>query len=416
MAKLLKPPTSKRYIFGEPIGSGGMGTVFRAHDRNTGRPVAIKVLKSKLTENPAHHHRLAQEFRAATQLEHPNIVRALEIDTDGSTSYLVYELVTGLNLSEMIDRDTRLPEAEAVRIITQIAQALHYAHLRQVVHRDVKPDNILVLPDGRAKLTDFGLAKDYNNDLDLTRHASCLGTPHFMAPEQFADAKTAGVRCDVYSLGATLYAAVTGKLPFDAKVGLTILANKEKEPPSARAVVPELSERLDLAIRTALRPEPVDRPASCLAFFKMLTMRPRFDSDPGSTELNPSPTPITLPTPTPAVLRGADRRAWIRHELSVGTCGAVDAAVFGGCEETEEIWPLMVRDVSVGGIGVLLARRFELGTELAIEMPVAPSVPPRKLRTRVVRVEPERGGHWVHGCAFITPLQPEELSALLRLA
>src|SRR5205814_6081412 len=115
--------------------------------------------------------RLAQEFRAATQLEHPNIVRALEIGTDGSTSYLVYELIEGTDLGELITRRGRLPEPEAVRILTQVTQALHYAHQRQVIHRDVKPDNILVLADGRAKLTDFGLAKDYNNDLDLTRHA-----------------------------------------------------------------------------------------------------------------------------------------------------------------------------------------------------------------------------------------------------
>ena len=170
--QVLTPPASKRYDFGEPLGSGGMGTVFRATDRQTGREVAIKVVKATLSENPMLHHRLAQEFRAATQLEHPNIVRAIEIDTDGSTSYLVFELVDGIDLGQRIENTGRLPEAEAVRIVTQVAQALHYAHLRQVIHRDVKPDNILVLPDGRAKLTDFGLAKDYNNDLDLTRHAS----------------------------------------------------------------------------------------------------------------------------------------------------------------------------------------------------------------------------------------------------
>ncbi|HSQ57347.1 MAG TPA: serine/threonine-protein kinase, partial [Gemmata sp.] len=230
-----------------------MGTVFRARDRQTGANVAIKVVKATLAENPMLHHRLAQEFRAATQLEHPNIVRAIEIDTDGSTSYLVFELVEGEDLGQRIENCGRLPEEEAVRIVTQIAQALHYAHQRQVIHRDVKPDNILVTPDGRAKLTDFGLAKDYNNDLDLTRHASGLGTPHFMAPEQFASAKTATVRCDVYSLGATLYNALTGELPFRAKFGLAILANKEKDPPSVRKLVPEISHRVDDAIRCALQ-------------------------------------------------------------------------------------------------------------------------------------------------------------------
>src|SRR5204863_8302423 len=142
--------------------------------------------------------RLATEFKAATQLEHPNIVRAIEIDTDGSTSYLVYELVEGMDLADKIHHQGRLSEDEAVRVVTQVAQALHYAHQRQVVHRDVKPDNILVLADGRAKLTDFGLAKDHSGGSpDLTQHKIALGTPHFMAPEQFADARAAGVRCDV---------------------------------------------------------------------------------------------------------------------------------------------------------------------------------------------------------------------------
>ena len=297
MAQLLKPPASKRYTFGDPIGSGGMGTVFRARDRNTGMAVAIKVLKATLAENPMMHHRLAQEFRAATQLEHPNIVRAIEIETDGSTSYLVYELVEGLDLGQRLENAGRMPEEAAVRIVTQVAQALHYAHLRQVIHRDVKPDNILVLPDGRAKLTDFGLAKDYNNDLDLTRHASGLGTPHFMAPEQFASAKTATVRCDVYSLGATLYNALTGELPFDAAFGLAILGNKEKDPPSVRKVVPEVSKRVDEAIRQALDKNPSKRPESCLDFFRLLTARSRFDDGRDSTALSRTRLPCLRRSP-----------------------------------------------------------------------------------------------------------------------
>jgi serine/threonine protein kinase len=408
VAQLLKPPVSKRYTFGEPIGSGGMGTVFRARDRNTGMAVAIKVLKATLAENPMMHHRLAQEFRAATQLEHPNIVRAIEIETDGSTSFLVFELVEGLDLGQRIENAGRLPEAEAVRIITQIAQALHYAHLKQVIHRDVKPDNILVLPDGRAKLTDFGLAKDYNNDLDLTRHASGLGTPHFMAPEQFASAKTATVRCDVYSLGATLYNALTGELPFHANYGLAILANKEKPPPSVRALVPEVSERVDEAIRQALDKNPNKRPESCLDFFRMLTARSRFDDGREYDAL-----PKNSPAVTPPKL-GAERRAFVRHELGFGTCATIDTAVFGGGEDTQEIWPLTVRDVSVGGLGVVLARRFEAGTELMIEFGTGPSSTPRRLSVRVVRIEPDSVGHWVHGCAFVSPLTEDEVKGLLR--
>ena len=121
LASSVQTPKSTRYVFGEPIGSGGAGSVYRARDKVTGGPVAIKVLNCRIHENATLHKRLDTEFRAATQLEHPNIVRALEIGTEGTTSYLVYELVEGENLGDLIDRKRKLPEAEAVRIITQVS-------------------------------------------------------------------------------------------------------------------------------------------------------------------------------------------------------------------------------------------------------------------------------------------------------
>jgi len=404
--KTARLPSVKRYEFREPIGSGGVGTVYRAWDREADRPVAVKVLRTKMADNPVIHQRFVQEFRAATQLEHPNIVRALDMGVDGNISYLVYELVNGANLGDRIEAKGRLPEDEAVRIITQIAQALHYAHLRQVIHRDVKPDNILVLPDGRAKLTDFGLAKDYNNDQDLTRQASGLGTPNYMAPEQFADAKNVGARSDVYSLAATLFTAVTGRVPFQAKTPFATLVLKEKETPSVRAIVPGLSERLDAAIRQSLRPEPKERPRSCLEFFKLLTTSFRFE-DGNADDLPPS---------TMVIRPKNERRAWIRHALDVGSCGVIDTSICGGGPENEEFWPLVIRDLSIGGVGVLVARRFELGTELHIELSAGPGVPPRRLVARVVRVVPEKTGHWIHGCAFAQQLSEDELAMLIRYA
>jgi serine/threonine protein kinase len=399
-------PSVSRYEFGAVVGTGGWGTVYRALDRKTGQEVAIKVLRVSLADDPTQHQRLVQEFRAATQLEHPNIVRALEMGNDGHVSYLVFELVEGISLGERISAGP-LPEAEAVRVATQVAQALHYAHLRNVIHRDVKPDNILVLPDGRAKLTDFGLAKDHNNDQDLTRHACGLGTPNFMAPEQFADAKSVGPRSDVYALAATLFAAVTGRLPFAAKTPFATLVKKEREVPSVRAFVPALSERLEAAIRAALRPDPKERPRSCLEFFKLLTARTAFD-DGSFDDLPASVVMLTGP--------GTERRAWVRHALDVGSCGVIDTAVCAGGPESEEFWPLVIRDLSNGGVGVLLARRFEPGTELSIELSAGPNAPPRRLSARVVRVVSEKGGHWVHGCAFPENLTDDELDGLLKYA
>jgi serine/threonine protein kinase len=397
----IRLPISTRYEFEKPIGTGGMGTVYRALDRQTGELVAIKVLRYKESENPVLHQRIHREFRAASELEHPNIVRALAVETIDNITFLVYELVEGGSLGDRLEKCRRFSESEAVRMITQIAQALEYAHSRGVIHRDVKPDNILLLQDGRAKLTDFGLAKTINSDDDnLTRPASGLGTPQFMAPEQFSDAKTAGPRCDIYSLGATLYNLVTGRLPFDGKTPLAIMTQKEFEKyPSARSIIPGLSERVDAAIAAALKPEPDARPESCMAFFKLLTSRRRRVKEPQKTDA-----PIT---------NNDNRRNWVRHTVGVGGSGCIDPAVQSGGDL--ESWPLVVRDVSAGGIGLLLARRFEPGTELFIELENGTSNPPKKLVTRVIRVQSERNGHWVHGCQFLNPIVEGELASLVKL-
>ncbi len=403
--RAIRLPTTSRYEFQAPIGSGGMGTVYRALDLRDGQLVAIKVMKYKLSENPTLHQRLAREFRAASELEHPNIVRALSIENDGEISYLVYELIEGGNLGDHVEEHGRLPEDVAIRIITQIAQALQYAHGRHVIHRDVKPDNILLQADGRVKLTDFGLAKDYSaEDQELTRAASGLGTPHFMAPEQFADAKTADARCDVYSLAATLYNLLTGVLPFDAKFALAMLAMKEtcNYPPASR-IVPGLNERIDVAIRAALDPDADKRPASCLEFFKLLTGRRRL-KDP----LAATPAPIRT-----LVSAEDNRRTSIRFPLRVGSSGVVDADIHGG--DSQEFWPLVVRDVSAQGIGILLARRFEPGAELAIELTLEPGRT-QQVPARVVRVQSEHAGHWIHGCEFERALTAEQLRALVKYA
>lgn len=404
--KTAPQPKSERFEFGELIGSGGLGSVFRGLDRSTGQAVAIKVLKLKLSENRTAHERLAREFRAAHTLDHPNIVRAIAHEVDGETSFVVYELVEGRSVGDRIDAEGRIAEPEAVRIITQVAQALHFAHQRQVIHRDVKPDNILLLPDGRAKLTDFGLVKDYEaDDPDLTRQASGLGTPHYMAPEQFVNARAADARCDVYSLGATLFNMVTGVMPFDARIPLAILAKKELGQLSARAHVPELSERIEVAIRTAIDPDPDKRPQTTLKFFELLTRRRR------------SPADLTL-TPAPVKLLekpATNRRAWARHPFRVGACGRLDVSIHSDNTEPE-IWPMIIQDLSAGGMGVLLVRRFEVGTILSVELCKGLDGNPISVQLRVVRVARDQAGQWLHGCKLLKPLPGSVLNFLLNQA
>jgi serine/threonine protein kinase len=268
------PPvqTIGNYDLLEKIAEGGMGAIYRGRHRDSGQVVAIKIMPAHMATNPVLLKRFEQEFRAASRLDHPNVVRALDYGDTGSMPYLVMEFVEGESLGRKLERDGRMPESDAIRIIAQVAQGLHRAHKQSLVHRDVKPDNILITPTGTAKLADLGLVKENQTDLNLTRTGRGLGTPHFMAPEQFRDAKNADIRCDIYSLGATLYQMVTGELPFKSNGPLDAWMKKmqnELIPP--RQLVPTLSERLDWAIMRAMNSEPAFRPATCREFVEDLT-------------------------------------------------------------------------------------------------------------------------------------------------
>lgn len=275
----------------EKIAEGGMGAIYRGRHRDSGAIVAIKVMAAHLTQNPLLLKRFEQEFRAASRLDHPNIVRALDYSDNGNRPYLVMEFVEGESLGQKLEREGRMPEADALRLIAQVAQGLHRAHKQNLVHRDVKPDNILVTTDGIAKLADLGLVKETETDLNLTRTGRGLGTPHFMAPEQFRNAKNADIRCDIYSLGATMYQMVTGELPFRSNGPLDAWMKKiqnELVPP--RQIVPELSERVDWAIRRAMSADPEKRSTSCREFVEDLTGKstrrlPSVDSNTPQQEL-----------------------------------------------------------------------------------------------------------------------------------
>ncbi|HZZ78710.1 MAG TPA: serine/threonine-protein kinase [Gemmataceae bacterium] len=264
--------TIGNYDLLQKIAEGGMGTVYRGRNRFTNEIVAVKVVPPHLLNNPVVLKRFEQEYNVARSINHPNIVKALDFGREGDLRYLVMEFVEGESLGQKIERDGRMQEQDAIRVITQVAEGLAAAHALGIIHRDVKPDNVLITADGVAKLTDLGLVKELEADLNLTRTGRGLGTPHFMAPEQFRNAKKADVRCDIYSLGATLYMMVTGELPFKSNGPLDAWMkkiNNEIEPPRMRT--PSISERLDWAIRRAISPDPTQRPECCREFIEDLS-------------------------------------------------------------------------------------------------------------------------------------------------
>jgi serine/threonine protein kinase len=264
--------TIGQYDLVEKIAEGGMGTVYRGRNQVSGEIVAIKVVPPHLLSNPVVLKRFEQEYSVAKAIDHPNIVKALDFGREGDTRYLVMEYVEGESLGQRLEREGKLQEAEAIRIISLVARGLQKAHNKGLVHRDVKPDNILLTPDGQVKLTDLGLVKEVEADLNLTRTGRGLGTPHFMSPEQFRNAKRADARCDIYSLGATLYMMVTGELPFRSNGPLDAWMKKiNNEIDAPRVIVPTISERVDWAIRRAIDKEPSSRPESCREFIEDLT-------------------------------------------------------------------------------------------------------------------------------------------------
>ncbi|MFM8273561.1 MAG: serine/threonine-protein kinase [Gemmata sp.] len=270
------PSTLGNYEIVSKIAEGGMGTVYKARNRTTNEIVAVKVIAPATASNPVLVQRFEREFMAAKVLDHPNVVKALDYCGTMPHPFLVMEFVDGQSIGQRLEKQGAYPEAEAVRLIGQVSDGLQRAHKQGLVHRDVKPDNILVTRDGVAKLTDMGLVKEVEGDLNLTRTGRGLGTPHFMAPEQFRDAKTVDVRGDIYSLGATLYAMVTGTIPFENASPLDCWMRKiRNEFKSPKELNPAVSDRVDWAIRRAMSAEPGQRPASCREFLEDLTGQAR---------------------------------------------------------------------------------------------------------------------------------------------
>jgi serine/threonine protein kinase len=337
-------PSIEGYEVLAKIAAGGMATVYRGRDTRTGATVAIKMLSSEFTDNPVLRRRFEQEFRTAHRLHHPNLVRSLDFGHSPSGPYLILEFVEGESLGARIDRRGALPPAEAIGLVAQVARALDYAHQAGVIHRDVKPDNIMLTPDGQARLTDFGLVKQLTDDLDLTRPGKGLGTPNFIAPEQLRNAKGSDRRCDIYGLGATLYMAVTGHYPFEARTQIQVLRKKaNNELVLPRQIMPGLSEDLERVILRAMHPDCGQRPASCTEFLDELAGPPPASpaavppaADPAGTppERDEAPAPETAEAgvaPAPAARRAGGPGDWIWFVVGALALGVSIGAVLAFC-------------------------------------------------------------------------------------
>jgi eukaryotic-like serine/threonine-protein kinase len=250
---------SERYELEELVGTGGMSSVYRAHDRLLERDVALKVLHPQFTADTDYVERFRREARSVAQLSHPNIVTVIDRGEQDDRQYIVFEYVDGENLKSLVEREGPLSEEDVVRLGLQIARALGFAHEHGLVHRDVKPQNVLLNGGGQAKVTDFGIARSLDVKGGLTQTGTVMGTSDYIAPEQARGSKV-DEQSDIYSLGAVLYELLTGEVPFPGDNFVAVAMRHINEPPpSVRERRPDVSPRLDAAIRRAMAKEPRDR-------------------------------------------------------------------------------------------------------------------------------------------------------------
>jgi serine/threonine-protein kinase len=342
-----RPPQSgdliaDRYELEELVGTGGMSTVFRARDLQLERRVAIKILHEHYAGDPEYLERFRREARAVARLSHPNIVTVIDRGDDGGQQYIVFEHVEGENLKELVLRSGRLPVRRALELALAIADGLSFAHDHGLVHRDVKPQNVLLSEEGEVKVTDFGIARSLHVEQGVTQTGTVLGTGEYLAPEQ-ASGKGVSAATDVYSLGVVLWELLAGDVPFTGENFVAVaLRHVNEPPPDLRRRRPDVTPRLAAAIERALAKDPARRFPSMAAFRKELrACLAELDAEPAlpSPQDDAALTLVTPPARPPAREKAPARRRRRRSTvlyvlLALVVAGAAFAAVFliGGAD------------------------------------------------------------------------------------
>ncbi len=244
---------SERYEIIDKVGSGGMANVYKAKDRRLNRFVAIKILKQEYSNDAKFVAKFRAEAQSVAGLSHPNIVNVYDVGEDGALYYIVMELVEGITLKKFIEKKGRLDVKEAVGIGIQIAQGMEEAHSNHIIHRDIKPQNIIISKEGKVKVTDFGIAKAATSN---TITSNAMGSVHYISPEQarggYSDEKS-----DIYSLGVTIYEMVSGKVPFEGESTVTVaLAHIQEEAETLESIDPEIPHSLSMVVQKCMQKKP----------------------------------------------------------------------------------------------------------------------------------------------------------------
>ncbi|HEV2281569.1 MAG TPA: Stk1 family PASTA domain-containing Ser/Thr kinase [bacterium] len=367
-----------RFELREVLGSGGMATVHRAWDRQRGRVCAVKVLAENLARDEEFRERFRQEAEAASALVHPRIVRVDAHGDAGSTPFIAMEFVEGGTLRDLLRRRERLSEATALRIAAEVADALAYAHARRVIHRDIKPHNILLTADEHVKVADFGIART----LDATSHTrtgTVLGSTQYISPEQAAGEQAAPAS-DQYSLGVVLYEALAGRLPFDDAESPVAMALKHiHEPPFDLAWIrPDLSEATVALVRRLLAKSPGARyPAAGELATGLRRIYARLGRDEAKTEILPTPISGAAANGVAAIAHGATVRLAAVGRPSVALSDTARTPASSRYRRRNAAPPAAVLLIGLIGLWLLVAvayQGFQFASHRASAGPHAPSL------------------------------------------